>query len=955
MTSPLWQAPAACSDDRRWVTLEHLTFSVNGEPIEVEIEPLETLLHVLRERLRLTGVKNGCGEGECGACTVLLDGVPVHSCILPAMKAKGRAVTTIEGLERADRLHPLQETFIRHGAIQCGFCTPGMIMAAKGLLDENPDPDEDFIKKYLKGNLCRCTGYYPIITAIQEAARILRLDEGTPLELSLGLPKAEDLLGKPSLDKEVVEKATGRLVFSDDLRREEMLHGKLLLSPLPHAEILGIDTSLARQVKGVHKILTSQDVPGPNRYGGNRPVLADKKVRFIGDVIAAVFAETPEAAEEAVRKIKVNFNALPVVSTPEEALRPDAPKIHEEGNICGRTELQLGDVDEGFKEADAIVGDEYTTPFLEHGYLEPEAGLGMVEPDGKVVVWIGTQAPFTVREEIASNLCLPKERVRVVGMPMGGAFGSKFDLTIEIILALGASLTRKSVKIALTRTESLRMSTKRHPYAMKYRIGATKDGRFTALEASMISDAGAYTGCSASVMEKSVMFGGGPYFWPAYHLEGLAVYTNNVLGGAFRGYGVNQVHFALESLIDALARELKMDPFEIRLINALEEGKRTIAGEVVEGSVAIKETLIEAKKWIDRMPLPKSEPGKRMGMGVASGWKNIGVTGLTDDRGGAIFTLMENGRIQVTVSAVDMGQGTRTVMAQIASEVTGVDYDRIDIVTGDTLHMMEWCQGTSQRQTIVVGNAVMKGGERFREKMFSLASEFFDVPEAFLVLKGGFFIKKENGEKIGSLRELHRWAESRGIEVEESYDYHSPKSFRLKESPVYRTQDSKEIERIGRENRYRNYISYSYGTQVAFVEFDETDGSLRVVKMVLSHDAGKALNPKVIRGQLEGSAVMGVGYVFTEEFVMTGGTIVTDSLGKCGIPRIQSIPDQIECVLVEKPDPNGPFGAKGISEAALVQTAPAITNAIYDACGVRIRSLPIKEPVKPIGSRQPWG
>ena len=292
--------------------LQKLVFLVNEQSIEVEIEPSETLLYVLRERLRLTGVKNGCGEGECGACTVLLDGVPVHSCILPAMKARGRAVTTIEGLGRPDRLHPLQGAFIRHGAIQCGFCTPGMIMAAKGLLDENPDPDEDFIKKYLKGNLCRCTGYYPIITAIQEAARILRLDEGTPPEPFFGLPRAEDLFGKPSLDKDVVEKATGRLVFSDDLLQEGMLHGKLLLSPLPHAEILEIDTSLAERVTGVHKILTCKDVPGPNRYGGNRPVLADKKVRFVGDVIAAVFAETPEAAEEAVRKIKVSLTHCPL-------------------------------------------------------------------------------------------------------------------------------------------------------------------------------------------------------------------------------------------------------------------------------------------------------------------------------------------------------------------------------------------------------------------------------------------------------------------------------------------------------------------------------------------------------------------------------------------------------------------------------------------------------------------
>ncbi len=420
------------------MTLERLVLSVNGERVELAVEPGETLLEVLRERLHLTGTKNGCGKGECGTCTILIDGAPVRSCTLPALKASGKAVTTIEGLAGPDALHPLQTSFIRHGAIQCGYCTPGMILAAKGLLDKNPNPRPDDIKKYMRGNLCRCTGYYSIISAIQEAAKTLRGAAEAPPEPSITLPRGESTLGKSPLDKEAVEKATGRLVFSDDLRREDMLFGKLLLSPLPHAEILSLDTSMAQKVKGVHKVLTKKDVPGPNRYGGNRPVFADDKVRFTGDVIAAVFAETRKAAEEAVQKIEVTFKSLPVVPTPMEALKQDAPKIHEQGNICGRTEIHLGDIAKGFEKAAVLVEDEYSTPFLEHGYMEPEAGLGICDPDGGVTVWIGTQAPFTVREEIATNLCLPKEKVRVVGMPMGGAFGSKFDLTIEIILALGA-------------------------------------------------------------------------------------------------------------------------------------------------------------------------------------------------------------------------------------------------------------------------------------------------------------------------------------------------------------------------------------------------------------------------------------------------------------------------------------------------------------------------------------
>jgi len=403
---------------------------------------------------------------------------------------------------------------------------------------------------------------------------------------------------------------------------------------------------------------------------------------------------------------------------------------------------------------------------------------------------------------------------------------------------------------------------------MKYKIGATQEGEFTAIQASLLSDAGAYSGCSASVMEKSVVFAGSTYFWPAYHLEGRAVYTNNVLGGAFRGYGANQPHFAIESLIDALARQLGVDPFEIRLKNALEEGKITVTGEVLEGSVAVKETLLEARQIVERMSLPKPKAGKRIGIGVASGWKNIGMTGLTDDRGGAIFKLTENGRIEVTISAVEMGQGARTVMAQIASEATGIDYDRIDMITGDTSVMMEWCQGTSQRQTIIVGNAVLKAGEKFKRTVFSLASEFFDVPQDLIVLRGSALVEKESGRKIGSLKELYRLAAHRGIEVQEAFDYHAPRSFRLCESPVYSSQNREEIERKAREKQYRNYVSYSYGAQVALVEVDEENGDVRVIRVVMAHDAGKALNPKIIRGQLEGSVVMGVGYALSEEFVM---------------------------------------------------------------------------------------
>lgn len=917
-------------------------FVVNAKTVSEYVSPNMRLLDFLRDRLELTGTKDGCSKGECGACTILVDGIARKSCLIKMSDIVGKKVETIESLVQENgKLHPIQYAFINFNAAQCGFCTPGMIMAAKGLLDKNPNPSRAEIESALRGNLCRCTGYVSILEALKSAGGMLSCGKKISKTLQKA-PADETFVGDSPAAKELISKVTGSLKFSADLNPDNLLYGQLLLANTPHAEILSIDISSAEKLNGVHKIITSKDIKGLNLYGGNHPVIAEKKVRFLGDIVAVVFADTKETARKAISRISVEYNLLPIVSAPSEGLRPNAPLIHESGNIAGKTVIRKGDIKRGFKKASVIVEGEFNTPFVEHGYLEPEAGVAIPEPEGGITVFVGTQTPFRLRKEIAASLNLPEEKIRVIGMPMGGAFGGKLDFTIEIILALGALLTQRPVKIVLSREASLRMSTKRHPFYMKYRIGATKEGKFIALQADLISDAGAYSGYSSSVMEKSVIFGGGPYFWPNALIEGKAVYTNNMLGGAFRGFGVNQVHFAVESLIDDLAYKLNLDPFEIRLLNALEKGMTTLTGEILEGSVSIKETLIEAKKAIESIPRLRKNPGKRIGLGVASGWKNIGIARGIDDKGGAIFKLNENGVVELTISAVDMGQGVKSSMTLLASQVTGINENKIEIQIGDTSTMIEGTQATSQRQTFIVGNAVLKAGERLKKSLLCFASNYFAVDERRLFIKGDMILDNENSKIIVSLGELYKIADNRGVEFKEAYEYHAPKTFpliqnsNLMHSTVNSTIKNNKI-------KYRNYLSYSFGTQVAIVEVDEKKRNIKIKKLIMVHDVGKALDKKIIYGQLQGSAIMGIGYALSEEFVVHHGVNKTNRLGKCGILRLSSIPEKIDIVLVEKPDPYGPLGAKGISETGLVQTAPAISNAIFNACRIRINSLPLKK------------
>jgi CO/xanthine dehydrogenase Mo-binding subunit len=885
---------------------------------------------------------------------VLIEGQPMRSCLVKMERVGGKRVETIEGIARPGGLHPFQQALIDTSAIQCGFCIPGMVISGVALLARNPEPSTAEIKEALRLNLCRCGGYPKIIKAVQQAAQVLVGQSQPPSPRHY----VGQVVGQSIPDKEAEQKVTGQLTFADDMYLEGMLYGKVLWARYPHARILAVDASRAERMPGVAVVLTAKDIPGRNGFGmmvPNQPVLCHEKVRFLGDAVAVVFAESLAIAERARDAIRVDYQELEVVTSPQQALEPGAPQVHEGGNVCRHILRTVGDVEQGFREAAVVVEGDYSTPFVEHAYLEPECGLGVPGPDGRVTVYYPTQMPFENRAQIAASLGVAEDRVRVVSTPLGGGFGGKIDITVHILVALGALRTGRPCKITLTRPESLTLSSKRHAYSLHYKVGARQDGTLTAVEARMVSDAGPYAGVSPLVIDQACIFSCGPYLVPNARIEGWAVYTNNANGGAFRGFGINQAAFALESSLDMLARKLGLDPFELRLRNALEVGKPTISGEILRASVPMKETLRAAREALGWMSLPKTR--KRIGVGVAAGFKNVGVGKGTVDNAGATIELTKEGDILLRVSTVDMGQGNRTTMAQLAAEAIGVSYDRIKLVTGDTDLVHKATGGSGERQTFCGGNAVLGASRQFREVLLSYVARQYDTSPARLSLADENIL--EGDKPLLTLGELGRFTAGEGEVIQADYYYLAPKTYPFSEHDL--TDRSVGLERYGLVERarvkpeeYRNYPSYAYTTQVAIVEVDERTGEVKVLKIIAAHDVGRALNPLKIEGQLEGSCLMGLGYALSEEYVLKGGIPLTNTLGKCRIPTIQQTPE-VECIIIEDPEPNGPLGAKGISEVATVPSTPAIINAIYDAVGVRITDLPAtrEKVLAALRARQP--
>jgi len=572
-------------------------FWVNEKPVAVETSPSRFLIDVLREELGLTGTKKSCGEGECGACTVLLNGEAVPSCIIPVGRVEGKYVTTIEGISQGESTNPIQEAFIEAGAVQCGYCTPGMILSATALLNKNPHPTRQEVKQALSGNICRCTGYKKIIDAVLLAA------EKVSREGSSDQSGYNYLVGAriPRVDSS--PKATGKAVYAGDINFPGMIYAAVLRSEHPHALITGVDTSCAQKMNDVEAVMTAANIPGRNLFGliiKDQPVLAHDKVRYVGDAVALVAARTPAAANEAISQIKVSYQELPVLFNPIEAMAEGQVKIHESGNILLHRRLCKGDVTQGFSEADIVYEKRYSTQRVAHCPLEWEAGVALPTLDGGVEVYVSTQNPHYDRSEIAACLNLRESKVIVRQTVTGGGFGVKLDISVQCHLALLALKTRKPVKMVYSFEDHMKVSTKRHPIEMYYKMGAKRDGRIVAAEIKLISDTGAYASYGPSVVNRVVSHCTGAYSIPNIKVDSYGVYTNNTPSGAMRGFGVPQVTFACESHIDALGRQLGIDPIQMRLINALAPGRDTSTGQVLTESVGLQEAIkavCEAAKW----------------------------------------------------------------------------------------------------------------------------------------------------------------------------------------------------------------------------------------------------------------------------------------------------------------------------------------------------------------------
>jgi aldehyde oxidoreductase len=907
-------------------------FVVNDSEVKADVPPDMNLMQFLRRDMGLVGTKNGCESGHCGTCTVIIDGVARRACLVKMKKVDGVKVETIEGLSENGELHPLQQAFIETGAVQCGYCTPGMIMTAKSLLDANPDPSLEQIKDALTSNrnLCRCTGYVSIFEAIQLAAG--RMAGRESLEVH---PEARELLSNPQLREEAINKVSGTSKYADDIGMEGMLYGVILWAEYPHARIMNIDTSAAEAVEGVTLVLTAKDIPGKNQAGlivRDQPAIADEKTRYIGDSLASVFAESLEIAEIARDKIRVEYEVLPGVFSPQEAAEPDAPRVHDDGNLVKHAAIVRGDVDQAFSECEVVIEGDYSTPFVEHAFLEPESAIAYADGDGGVVLQIGSQTIFDDRTQLSEILGLPEEKIRVIQAAQGGSFGGKEDLILQQHLTIAALRTGRPVKMTLTREESLRAHPKRHPAWIRYKTGADRDGHILAIEADITLDAGAYTSLSIDVLENTVVFASGPYYVPNLRIVGNAWYTNNVPCGAMRGFGVNQVAIGLEQQVDAMARALGIDPFKFRAINALVSGLPTGADHVLEEGVdGVKETILAAQQVFQQTKLPEETDGMKIGIGVASAMKNVGFGHGIKESASAIVRLKSSGEVQLCVTHHEYGQGGWAGQIKIASDELGLPVEQFVITNPDTAITPRTGPTTASRQTYLTGNAVVLACQALKEEVFGRAAEVLDVAPEGLSIQGSQVVAKETGDVV-DLKEL-------GDQFVVEKRYTSPPTDQILED---------EASHYGKAD-FRSmvtHVMYSYTTQVAIVEVNPKTGAVKVLKIIAANDVGKALNPQIVNGQIAGGVMMGVGYALSERFLIDQGINLTDSLHKVRVPSADATPEIIP-VIVEVPHPFSPQGMKGFAEAPSLATAPAILNAIYDAVGVRVRDIPAdKEKVR---------
>ena len=874
------------------MTVPEVAFTLNGKSRNVAYDEGMHFLGVLRECCGITSTKDGCApQGVCGCCTILLNGKPSLACQLdPATVADGEVVT-LEGLPERQR-QLLAGAFVREGAVQCGYCTPGITMRAAHLLNRGLTGNRQRVTRALAGHLCRCTGYNRIVDAIQTAgqasAQGADVGSGSPrrphffgedygLERSSEIPTADGVGASPErhLGR---DQALGAKDFVADMRVDDMLHGALVLSEHPRARILNIDATGGAQMPGVKRVFTAEDIPGVCNHGlivHDWPLLLaeGETTRYVGDVLAVVVADTEHHARTAAASLAVEYEILEPVDSPDMALAPDAPFLHPGGNLLEVCSFSRGDVETALAESAHVVDETFSTQRIEHAFLEPEACLSVPTGGGRLKVFSQGQGVHDDRRQIAAILGVDREQIDVELVSNGGAFGGKEDLSVQGHASLAAWLLQRPVRIVLTREQSLRIHPKRHPITLRYTAGAAADGRLTAVRARIVGDTGAYASVGAKVLERAAGHSCGPYRVPNVDVEARTVYTNNPPCGAMRGFGANQAAFAIEGVLDMLAEKVGIDGYDIRERNILSPGDRFATGQLMNSSCGIRQTL-EAVREVYKSAHTA---------GIACGIKNTGIGNGMEDIGRVAIEVLDGGRLEVLTGYTEMGQGLHTILRQVVCQETGL---RPEIMTVRTISApdIECGMTTASRATALCTAA---GQIAARQLAGELARSSLEDLEG----------RRFNGEYVCD------FTTTPGSGVAE---------------PV-------------------THMAFGYATQVVILSDDGM-----VEKVIAAHDVGRAINPQLCAGQIEGGVHMGLGYALSEDFPCTGGVPDSLKLRDLGIPRAAQTPP-IDVILVEVPDGVGGYGSKGVGEIGLVPTAGAVAAALHAHDGIRRTALPMSD------------
>ena len=849
------------------------SFFVNG--CQVSTSKKQSLLRFLRDEMHLTSVKDGCSQGACGACTVLIDGETCKACVPQTDRLEGRSIITVDGLSKWES-EVYTYAYGEAGAVQCGFCIPGMIMCTKGLLDRNPDPTEEEIKYALRNNYCRCTGYVKIIAAVKLAAKIMRAGK-------IPAAGADDwLLGSRVHRLDVEEKVLGYGKYPDDYYLDGMCYGTALRSKYPRARVLSIDTTAAKALPGVIDVFTAADIPGENKIGHLKHdqytmIPVGGLTHYLGDAIALVAAEDMETAEKAKKLIKVEYEVLPAVHNIQEAAAEGAPLVFDEEttNVQAYKHVSRGNADEAISKAAHVISHHFETPWTEHAFLEPECAVAYIDDDGDVMIISTDQSAYCTFHE--SSLMLGTDKVKCQNALVGGGFGGKEDMTVQHLAALITYLTRRPVKVRLTRAESLLIHPKRHHLEMDFTMGCDEEGHIMGVKAKVVSDTGAFASLGGPVLERACTHAAGPYAYENFEIEGRAYYTNNPPAGAFRGFGVTQTCFATETLLNMMADEIGITPWEIRYRNAIRPGGVLPNGQIVDESTGLVETL-EAVKEEYEAALAAGKP-----VGIACAMKNAGVGVGIPDWGRVKLIVEDDAKLHIYSGASCIGQGLGTVLVQMT--VTNTDLTRDDIVYERSNTWIAPDSGTTSgsRQTMITGEACRRACEKLMEAKGSDKSLKDLIGQEFY---GDYLAKTD---PLGA-------------------DVPNPVS----------------------------HVAYGYATQVCIL--NEKTG--KIDRMIAAHDVGKAVNPLSCEGQIEGGVVMSIGYAVREKYPIDENCMPIEKYGSIGLIRAHEIP-KIDAIVIDKPGLNVACGAIGIGEITSIPTAPAITDAYYRYDGSRRYVLPI--------------